>query len=181
MDYELTSETDRHPGWSGLWSGLMILAGILAVAVPWIAGVAVTAMVGWLLILSGFLHLAFAWRGAHGATVALEVLLGVLYGVAGLYLLLNPIAGLASLTLVVSAYLFFEGLLELVVFVMLRSVAGAPWLFVDGLVTVVLAMLIAVTWPSSAGWVVGTLVGISMLFSGIARLLLGRATRPLAA
>ena len=181
MDYELTAETDHHAGWSGLWSGLMIAAGIMAIAVPWVAGVAITALVGWLLILSGILHLAFAWRGAHGAAVAWEALLGILYGLTGFYVLLNPIAGLASLTLVVSAYLVFEGLLELVLFFMLRSVAGAVWLFVDALVTLVLAILIAVTWPSSAGWVVGTLVGISMLFSGITRLMLGRATRPLAA
>jgi uncharacterized membrane protein HdeD (DUF308 family) len=181
MTHEFASDMEHRAGWSGLWSGLMILAGILAIAVPWIAGVAVAALVGWLLILSGILHLAFAWRGAHGAAVMWEALLGVLYGATGLYIVLNPIAGLASLTLVVSAYLFFEGVLELVLFVLLRSMTGAAWFVVDGLVTLALAGLIAITWPSSAVWVVGTMAGISMRFSGITRLMLERATRPLAA
>jgi uncharacterized membrane protein HdeD (DUF308 family) len=174
MAYELTSDMEHHAGWSGLWSGLMIAAGIVAIAVPWVAGVAVTALVGWLLIFSGILHLAFAWRGAHGAAVTWEALLGILYACTGLYVVLNPIAGLVSLTLVVSAYLFFEGVLELVLFFLLRPVAGAVWFVVDGLVTLVLAALIASTWPSSAVWVVGTLAGISMLFSGITRLMVGR-------
>jgi uncharacterized membrane protein HdeD (DUF308 family) len=178
MDYELTSDMEHHAGWSRLWSGLMIAAGMVAIAVPWLAGVAVTALVGWLLIVSGILHLAFAWRGAHGAAVAWEALLGVLYGFTGFYVVLNPIAGLASLTLVLAAYFFFEGVLELVLFFLLRPVAGAAWFVVDGLVTLVLAALIATTWPSSAAWVVGTLAGISMVFSGITRLMLGRAPRP---
>jgi uncharacterized membrane protein HdeD (DUF308 family) len=181
MEYEFASDMEHHAGWSGLWSGLMMAAGILAIAVPWVAGVAVTAIVGWLLIVSGILHVAFAWRGAHGAAVAWEALLGALYGFTGLAVILNPIAGLASLTLVLSAYLFFEGVLELVLFFLLRSVTGAGWFVVDGLVTLALAALIAITWPSSAVWVVGTMAGISMLFSGFTRLMLGRATRPLGA
>ena len=54
--------------WSIVLSVLMIAAGVMAIAVPMIAGVAVTALVAWLLIFSGMLHLAFAWRGGRAGS-----------------------------------------------------------------------------------------------------------------
>jgi uncharacterized membrane protein HdeD (DUF308 family) len=50
-------------------------------------------------------------------------------------------------------------------------------LLFDGIVTLILAILIWRSWPSSTEWVIGTLVGISMLFSGAARLSLSLAAR----
>jgi uncharacterized membrane protein HdeD (DUF308 family) len=158
-------------------SVLMIVAGLLAIGVPVIAGVAVTALIGWLLLLSGLFHLAFAWRPAHSGSVPGQILLGVVYGAIGLYLLVSPVAGLVSLTLAIAVYLVIEAVLEFVMWSHLRPVAGSGWFMVDGVITLVLAVMIWSTWPSSAVWVVGTLVGISMLFSGITRLMLSIAAR----
>lgn len=59
----------------------------------------------------------------------------------------------------------------------LRPFPGSGWLLVDGAITLILAIMIWRTWPSSTGWVIGTLVGISMLFSGISRLSISLAAR----
>jgi uncharacterized membrane protein HdeD (DUF308 family) len=163
--------------WSIVLSVLMITAGVMAIGVPMIAGVAVTALVAWLLIFSGLLHLAFAWRGARARAVLWEILLGIVYGAIGFYLLANPVSGLVSLTLALAIYLLIEGVLESALSFQLRPVPGSGWLLVDGIVTLLLAVMIWSTWPSSAAWVVGTLVGISMLFSGITRLMLSMAVR----
>jgi uncharacterized membrane protein HdeD (DUF308 family) len=176
-----TAIVQRATTWSIVLSVLMIVTGMLAIMLPMVAGIAVTAIVGWLLIFSGALHLAFAWRGGHASAIVWELLLGVAYGVIGFYVLANPVAGLASLTIAVAIYLFVEGVLEFVLSFQLRPAPGAGWLLVDGIITLVLAVVIWRTLPSSAAWVVGTLVGISMLFSGITRLLLSLAVRRLAA
>ena len=181
MANALTAGVQRATTWSIVLSVLMIVTGILAIMLPIMAGIAVTAIVGWLLIFSGALHLAFAWRGGHASAIVWELLLGVAYGVIGFYVLANPVAGLASLTIAVAIYLFVEGVLEFVLSFQLRPAPGAGWLLVDGIITLVLAVMIWRTWPSSAAWVVGTLVGISILFSGITRLLLSLAVRRLAA
>ncbi len=99
----------------------------------------------------------------------------------GLYILAHPLAGLASLTFAVAIYLFVEAVLEFILWSQLRSVAGKGWLLLDGIVTLVLAAMIWSTWPSSAAWVIGTLVGISIFFSGISRLVLSLAARRLVA
>ena len=163
--------------WSIVLSVLMIAAGVLAICVPVIAGVTVTAIVGWLLVFSGLLHLAFAWQAGREGAVLWELLLGIVYGAIGFYLLASPVAGLASLTLAISIYLLIEGVLEFVLSFQLRPAPGSGWLLVDGIITLVLAVMIWSTWPSSALWVVGTLVGISMFFSGITRLMLSMAVR----
>ena len=167
----------RATTWSIALSVLMIAAGVLAIGVPAIAGVAVAAIVGWLLVFSGLLHLAFAWRPDRPAAVLWEILLGIVYGAIGFYLLASPVAGLASLTLAVAIYLLVEGVMELVLSLQLRPSPGSGWLLADAIITLILAAMIWSTWPSSALWVVGTLVGISMVFSGISRLMLSMAVR----
>lgn len=163
-----------------LISILMIAAGVLAFVAPMLAGLAVAAIVGWLLIVSGILHLAFGWRGAHAAGVLWEILLGFVYGIAGWYLLSHPVMGLASLTLVLALYLFVESALELVLSFRLRPAPGSGYLLVDAIATFIIGALIWATWPTSAVWAIGMLVGVSMFFSGVSRLMLSLTARPIA-
>ena len=166
-------------GWSIGLSVLMIIAGILAIASPLAAGIAVNVVVAWLLVFSGCAHLVFAWHTRSGSVGGFfwELLLGILYIFIGGYLLMHPLAGLASLTIALAMYLFLEAVLEFVLGFTLRPLPGSGWLLFDGIVTLVLAVMIWRTWPSSTAWVIGTLVGISMLFSGTSRLMLSLAAR----
>jgi uncharacterized membrane protein HdeD (DUF308 family) len=168
-------------GWSIALSVLMILAGVLAIVAPMAAGIAVTVVVGWLLVFSGAAHLVFAWHTRTTGGFIWELLLGIAYILVGAYVLRNPVAGLASLTLALAIYLLAEGILELVMSFRLRPMAGSTWLLLDGIITLILAILIWRSWPSGSPWVIGTLVGISMLFSGVSRLMLSLAARSVAA
>lgn len=162
-------------------SVLMILAGIVAIASPMAAGIAVNVFVAWILVFSGAVHLVFSWSTRTAGGFLWEILVGVLYVVIGVYLLMHPAAGLAALTLALALYLFVEAILELVLGFTLRPHPGSGWLFLDAIVTLILAVMIWRTWPSSTEWVIGTLVGISMLFSGTSRLFLSLAAKNVAA
>ncbi len=177
MADELAADVRSAARWSIVLSVLMIVAGILAIAVPWIAGIAVTAFVGWLLVFSGIFHLVYAWRSGTAGAVIWEILLGIVYGLVGFYLLANPLAGLASLTFALVIYLFVEAVLEFALSYQRRGAGGSGWLLLDGIITLVLAAMISATWPFSAAWAPGTLVGVSMLFSGIARLMVSQEVR----
>jgi uncharacterized membrane protein HdeD (DUF308 family) len=165
--------------WTIAFSILMILAGVLAIAMPPAAGLAINIVVAWLLLLSGAMHLVFAWHTRTAGAALWEVLLGLVYGVIGIYLLAQPVAGLATLTLALAIYLFLEAVLEFTVWSYLRRLPGAGWLLFDGVVTLILAVMIWRTWPASSEWVIGTLVGVSMLFSGVTRLMLSVSARQL--
>ena len=167
----------KAAGWSVMLSVLMIVAGILAIIVPPASGIAVTILVGWLMVFSGAAHLVYGWDTRSSGGLLWGMLLGILYIVTGGYVLLNPVAGLASLTLVLAAYLLVESILEFILSYRLRPLPGSGWLLVDGIVTLILAIMIWRTWPASTMWVIGTLVGISMVFSGCARLTISLAAR----
>ena len=155
----------------------MILAGVLAIVLPPVGGLAVVLVLAWLLMLSGAAHLVFAWYTRTAGALVWELLVGIIYLFVGVYTLAHPVAGLASLTLLLAIYLFVEGALEFVLSVRLRPLPGSNWLLFDGIVTLILAVMIWRSLPSSSEWVIGTLVGVSMLFSGFARLSLSMAAR----
>jgi uncharacterized membrane protein HdeD (DUF308 family) len=89
--------------------------------------------------------------------------------------------GVLSLTLVLAVFLLFEGILEMALYFRIRQVRHAGWVLFDGIITLILGILIWAQWPSSAVWVIGTLVGISLIFSGISRFMLSLAVRHLSA
>ena len=113
--------------WSIIFSILMIVAGVLAIIVPPAAGLAVTAIVGWLLIFSGGAHLVFGWYTRTRGGIVWEWLMGVLYILVGGYLLFHLAAGLASLTIVLAVYLFFGAAVEFALFFTLRPLPGFGW------------------------------------------------------
>ena len=162
-------------------SVLMIVAGFLAIALPQVAGITVNLLVAWLLVFMGCIHLVFAWYTRSTGAFLWGLMMGILCIFIGGYLLFRPVAGLASLTLALAIYLFAEGILELVLSFVLRAMSGSGWLMFDGIITLILGVMILRTWPSSTEWVIGTLVGISMFFSGISRLVLSLAVRGLVA
>jgi len=162
-------------------SVLMIIAGILAVASPFVAGVAVTRIVGWLLMFSGVLHFVYAFRGGTVAAVVWEILVGVVYLVIGGYILANPAIGLATLTFAIALYLFVEAILEFAESYMMRYESGSGWLVFDGIIKLLLAFIIWGSWPNSKLWTIGTLVGVSMFFSGISRSIMSSGVRRITA
>jgi uncharacterized membrane protein HdeD (DUF308 family) len=179
--HALTGDIRRATTWSIVLSVLMIAAGVLAIFSPAIAGVTATVFFGWLLIVSGILHVAFAWQADRAGAVVWEILLGVLYGAMGFLLLARPVAGLESLTLALAVYLVMESVLEFILSFTLRPAPGSGWLLFDAIVTMALAVMIGSAWPLSSVWAVGTLVGASMLSSGVTRLMLSIAVRRIVA
>ena len=165
--------------WSKAMSAVIILAGALAIAVPPAAGIAATILIGWLLVFAGVAHFAFGWHTRAMGGLVWGILLGLAYLIAGIYILIHPVAGLAVLTLGLGAYLFAEAILEFALAWKLRPVGGSGWLFFDGVVTLIFSVLIWRTWPANSAWVIGTVIGVSMIFSGVSRLGVLAATKHL--
>lgn len=149
---------------------LLILAGLLAILLPFIAGIAVTAVVGWLLLLAGIAHLIYCWQSRSTGSVIWQLIIAILYLFVGFYLIFHPARGLVTLTLLLASYFVIEGILELVMYFHLRRAHRASWFLWDGIITLLLGILIWAHWPFSSVWVLGTLIGISLLISGFARL-----------
>jgi uncharacterized membrane protein HdeD (DUF308 family) len=162
---------------SMLWGLLLIVFGVLAVGLPLLAAVAVSALVAWLIVLAGIVHLMVAFRVHSAGSVIWKLLVGVAYLCFGGYLLMHPVLGVATLTLLLASLFLIEGILNIVLYVQMRPIQGSSWVLIDGIVTLLLGAMIYMQWPSSSAWAIGTLVGISMIFSGVARVMMSLAVR----
>lgn len=164
-------------GWTIAFGVLLIILGLIALMAPLIAGVAITIVLGWLLILGGIAHIVVSWHLRLAGGLLWELLIGLAYIVMGVFLLAHPVAGLVALTAFLGCYLLIKGLFELIMWFRLRRVHGGGWVLFDAIVSLVLCALIFLHLPNSATWVIGTLVGFGILFSGISRLVLGMHAR----
>ena len=106
-----------------------------------------------------------------------KLLVGVAYVCFGVYLILHPVLAVASLTLVLASLFLIEGVLDMVLFVKMRSMGGSSWVLLDGIITLLLGAMIYMQWPSSSAWAIGTLVGVSMIISGVTRVMMSLAVR----
>jgi uncharacterized membrane protein HdeD (DUF308 family) len=163
-----------------LWGVALIILGMLAVGSPFLAAVAVNAFIAWLLVLAGAVHLTVAFHTREAASLIWRVLVGLAYLFFGVYLIMHPALGVASLTLVLASLFLVEGILNIALFFQVRSIQGAAWLLIDGIITLLLGLMIYMQWPSSSAWAIGTLVGVSMIISGVTRVMLSLAVRKVA-
>ncbi len=122
---------NKSIGWSIALSVVLILAGIVAIASPLAAGIAVNVFIAWVLVFSGLVHLVFAWYRPSAGGLVWELLVGILYILIGSYLLLHPVVGLESLTLALAIYLLVEAILEFILGFTLRPLPGSGWLLVE--------------------------------------------------
>jgi uncharacterized membrane protein HdeD (DUF308 family) len=166
--------------WSIVLGVLFVAFGVFAIAEPFVAAIALNTLIAWLLILVGIVHLMAAFQGHTGTSIAWKVLIGVAYIVFGGYLLLHPVIGVTSLTLLLAVLFLVEGVFSIILWWQNRSARGASWILLDAVVTLLLGGLIYAHWPSSSVWAIGTLVGVSMIMSGMSRIMMSLAARKVA-
>jgi uncharacterized membrane protein HdeD (DUF308 family) len=167
----------RATTFSLAWGIALMILGILAIALPLATAVAVAVMLSWLIIVAGIVHLVYAFETRGAKSVLWQIFVGIVYLVGGLYLLFNPLLAAASLALVIAAMFFVESIFDFVAFFRTRGVPGSLWFLLDGIVTLFLSIILFVGWPGNAIWAVGTIVGISLFFSGIARTMMAVTAR----
>ncbi len=159
----------------GMGIALMIL-GTVAIGSSFIATYATVLVFGMLLLLGAILQVFTAFWGRRWRGFFLHLLAGVVYFIAGVFMIENPIAAAVGLTLLVAACLLVGGILRIVLSVAERF-DGWRWMLLNGLISLLLGVSIWRQWPLSGQWVIGLFVGIEILFSGLSWLMLGLAVR----
>ena len=158
---------------------VLVLLGAIAIVVPPIATITFTILIGWLFLISGAVGLftTFWMRGAPGFWWSL--LSGIVGIGAGLLLLLWPISGAISLTLLLSAFFLVEGVATIMFAIEHRNQLTGRWgwMLTSGIIDLILAGIIIAGFPGTAAWALGLLVGINLLFGGIALIGMAMAAR----
>jgi uncharacterized membrane protein HdeD (DUF308 family) len=149
---------------------ILVILGLVAIVVPPIATLAVELLFGWLFLISGIASLitTFLMRKAPGFWWSLvSAILGI---AAGIVLLIWPLTGVLTLTLVLIVFFAIEGAAS-IMFALehRRELSGRwGWMLASGVIDLILAAIIIEGLPGTAAWALGLLVGINMLFGGSA-------------
>ena len=158
---------------------VLVVLGLLAIVIPPLATLWVTVMIGWLFLISGVVGLVttFWAKGAPGFWWSLVS--AVIAIIAGLFLLVDPLSGTVSLTLVLIVFFIFEGVASIMYGIEHRKEASsrAGWIIASGVIDLILAAIIFSGLPGSAAWAIGLLVGINMVFGGTSLIAMALAAK----
>jgi uncharacterized membrane protein HdeD (DUF308 family) len=153
----------RARRWLIVAGALALITGFVAILVPAIASVTTTSFVGWILIVAA-ISIGIQAISHRAPVRGLEALLAF---AAGFYVLVFPLSGTVTLTFVLAVWFFASGVLSLSLAFQLGR-GAAVWMHgISGLLAVIIGFLIAASLPSSAGWAIGLLLGINLIWWGV--------------
>jgi uncharacterized membrane protein HdeD (DUF308 family) len=155
---------------------LMIVLGILAVAVPMVATIAVEILVGCLFVIGGVWRAAWLARSSRMPGFGWSLAMAIVAIVLGAMLLAMPLAGTLTLTMLLITYLVLEAIGKILFALDLRRHSRVwSWVLATGILDLFLAALIFAGWPSTAAWAIGLLVAINMIFFGVSLVMISLA------
>jgi len=165
----------ENKGWFYFLGILLIVLGIAAIAFPFVTTIAAKVFLGWLFLIGGIVQIFHAFSTRAWSEFLLDLLIGVLYVVAGGWLAFFPLTGIVTLTLLLAVMFILEGVVQAGIAFRIRPHAGWVWMLLSGIVAIAVGVLLIAKLPSSAAWAIGLLVGINLMMSGFAYLFLPMA------
>jgi len=174
---DLAEQLKKRSAWSIFMGVLTAALGMFLIVYPLATATITTVLLGWVLIFVGIALVVFALHSQTVGNFFLKILLGLLYGICGFALAFFPIAGVAALTLMLGTLLLIQAAMLTAIAFQLKPVEGWGWFLADAATSLLLSVLIFAKWPSSAIWTIGTLVGVSVLMSGISRIMIATKIR----
>ena len=166
--------TDNKKGVNGslLIGALLTVLGIVGITQPAVSTIFAETQFALILIFAGAAKLTYAFQTRNQGGFVWKLLLSILYIATGGMLFFYPLTGVLTLTLLLGSFLLTEGVFELILAFRLRPQQNWAWVLGDGIITLLLGGMIWFQWPFDAPWLIGTLVGASVLFTGISRVML---------
>jgi uncharacterized membrane protein HdeD (DUF308 family) len=164
-----TSRSPLADGWALLlgFALLCFVGGVAAFVHPFAASLTVVSLAALSFIVSGILKAVYAARIRDTGAFIFSLLIAALFIFLGFGLWANPLAGLFSLTVTVAVLLLLIGVFKIVFALRLRELGGSGWVMVSGLVSVLLGAMILANFPAAATSILGLLLGVELLSTGI--------------
>lgn len=157
---------------------LFILLGILAIALPGLMTLGLELLIGWLFIIGGIVQGYRTFKIRHVPGFYTSVISALLSIGIGIILLMYPLTGMVTLTILLIAYFLIDGVVRIATAFQLRSTQGWGWLALSGAFSLALGVILWSGWPETIVWGLGLLVGINMLFFGCSLLTLALSSTP---
>ncbi|MBT8050142.1 MAG: DUF308 domain-containing protein [Gammaproteobacteria bacterium] len=156
---------------------VMCLLGILLLASPIAAGEFVIMAVAAVLTITGIVQVIQSLRYSVGLQRIVSILLGLIVTALGVLVWFNPEIGSGLLMVLLMIFFAVNGLWKISTAMRFRSASGWVWLLLSGILSIAFVALLWSQWPVAGAWVIGVLIGIDLLLSGIAMIALSFSAR----
>jgi uncharacterized membrane protein HdeD (DUF308 family) len=176
-DIKKASDINKSFNGSLLIGILLIVLGIAGIALPAVSTIFAETWFALILIAAGAAKLVYAFQTRDDGGFIWKLLLSILYIATGVMLFVYPLTGILTLTLLLGSFLLTEAVFELILAFRLRGQQNWTSVLFNGIITLLLGAIIWFQWPFDAPWLLGTLVGVSVLFTGISRVMLSLNAR----
>ena len=146
----------------------MIVLGVVAIFAPLFATLVSALVFGWIFVFAGVAQIIYAFRSKSAGQVVWKLILGLLYLIAGFFVLASPLEGAIALTFVLGITIFAQGIIQVIMaFQIRRASRNWGWILISGIIGIIFGIVVFSSFPSIAAWLLGTLLGINLLFDGI--------------
>jgi uncharacterized membrane protein HdeD (DUF308 family) len=154
---------------------IFILLGLLSITYPFYSSVGIEILFGALFLVGGIFHLFGSSENTNRIGYLWNFCVGVLYILAGVYLLSHPVLGLLALTFILISLFFAQGIMIIIfAFQQRKFTKNWVWALFSGLLTLSLGTILLISYPISSLWAFGILTGINLLFFGVSILMINR-------
>lgn len=170
MSDTVTSTIRKKADWAIFMGILTAATGAAMIVYPLATATATTLFFGGSLIVAAITTFIFAFYSSSSGPFILKVLLSIVYAVAGIGLLANPLFGVATLTIALGTMLVVQSAVEFAVAIYYRNVISWGGMVAGSLLSLALGLMILFQWPFSSTWAIGTMVGVGVLTAGITRI-----------
>ncbi len=152
---------------------VMIIFGIVALMNPFAATLTAEQMLGWVFLFAGILQFFAVFRGETWGQKIWALLLASVNTWLGISLLGNPLAGILALTYVVAIMFAVSGATKIILSFSVRD-SGYFWpVLLSGVISLVLALMVISNFPQSAVTLLGVLLAVELLSSGVTLIVMG--------
>ena len=161
-----------------MWLGAaLVIVGVVALVYPMVSTLVATLFVGWLLIITGVMSLLVAFSIHRAGPFFAALLFSLLSIAAGAFIVARPALGELAITISLGALFMVQGAFEIALAFTVRPARAWVWMLLSAIASIALSIIILSGLPQLSLIVLGVLIGINLISSGIAYLLVGGAAR----
>lgn len=170
-------DTKKNANTIVLLGVLTSVCGFFSLVLPWIAGLSVSMLIGFVFVLGGIARLIASFSAGSFGRGTIAFIGAALTVIVGVILVTRPGFGLAALTMILGVYLMMDGIFGALLAFQLRPETGWGSILFSAVLSVVMSVMLLTEWPIDGIWAIGTLVGINLLFAGFSLISIGSSAK----
>jgi uncharacterized membrane protein HdeD (DUF308 family) len=170
-------DLSKRWGWLLALGIVFIGLGLIGIGMAFALTIASLIVFGALLLIGGAVQIVQAFQSKGWKSVLWHVVIAILYVIAGVSVLRDPLLASLILTLIVAGMILAIGIVRVIMAIQMRGNKGWGWVLLGGIVSIALGVLIYLQWPFSALWLIGLFVAIDLIANGWSYVFIALAAR----